>query len=496
MITPLQRTMVRDTVFMRSMNGRKLSPSPSLTPNTLTAETPPSISNLLHDDADTPAKLQLLSGAISQEIINTWTGKIPTSLRQKLYRALHMTITTHQHSAWIERNSILHPSTVTSPPTDYGRAPARKRLQLEEEEDNTKDNTWKKQRNIALIRRDMWDGIPIPHPQSDPKAAHKDPTDSPSSSNSTRSPPPTRNRARSETTSSESSDTDEWPSPSRMDRMHANQSNTPKRKRRHPITVRRAARPTKRALQTTAHPTPTEDSDTPPQQSSQLNTLEPNTPTDDAASTHTRRGIDDLITYIHDPASYSHTQKPHTKRKRLPMTSIRKAARPTKQARRVDDQPTSTDDSRDTTTRRNPPPNKIRGRESIKDRNPPYKRRSVEDLIEYIHDPNSYTYRRRTHLRQVEKRKREGEEGPVSWGRRRRRCLGGQDSTAPADSTQHNNYNLHNDTHTMHAALEQQPPPLSQEGEVRGWLPAAPALADSTQHTRDNPTTQHNRDNP
>jgi hypothetical protein len=109
LVTPMQRTMILDTIFMRSMQGGKLSDSPTINSNTLTQETPPSISTLLHDDINSAAKLQLLSGAITKEITDSWTGIIPTSLHQKLYRTLHMNIVLHQHSAWIERNEILHP---------------------------------------------------------------------------------------------------------------------------------------------------------------------------------------------------------------------------------------------------------------------------------------------------------------------------------------------------------------------------------------------------
>jgi hypothetical protein len=118
------------------MKGGKLSDSPTINPATLTQETPPSISTMLHDDTNSPAKLQLLSGAISKDITDTWTGIIPTSLHQKLYRTLHMTIVLHQHSAWIERNEILHPQKEFFIPTDYGRAPARQSRTMEDEEAN------------------------------------------------------------------------------------------------------------------------------------------------------------------------------------------------------------------------------------------------------------------------------------------------------------------------------------------------------------------------
>jgi hypothetical protein len=131
---------------------------------TLTQETPPSISSLLAAPPHSAAKLQLLSGYISKEITDSWEGIIPARLHQKLYRALHKTTTLHQHGVWIHRNNILHPQAEVYIPIDYGRKPTHKRELPEEEEPNPLDKQWKRQRKAGLTRQRMWAGTPIPKP--------------------------------------------------------------------------------------------------------------------------------------------------------------------------------------------------------------------------------------------------------------------------------------------------------------------------------------------
>jgi hypothetical protein len=134
-ITPLQRTRILDTIYMRSTQGGTLSPNPTVNPLNVAPETPANIATLLHSP-DSPAKLKLLSGMITEHITNGWAGLVPPRLQQKLYRTLHKTITLHQNNTWLERNAIMHPDTPFFTPTDYGTKPARKRQLLKDEEAN------------------------------------------------------------------------------------------------------------------------------------------------------------------------------------------------------------------------------------------------------------------------------------------------------------------------------------------------------------------------
>ena len=147
---------------MRCTKGGQLSARPQIQTHTLTQETPPSISNLLRDPAGSAAKLQLLSGYITKEITDSWEGLVPTRLHQKLYRALHKTITLHQHGVWLHRNNVLHPQVDVYIPVDYGRKRTQKRELPEEEEKNPRDKQWMRQREAAFTRKRMWAGTPIP----------------------------------------------------------------------------------------------------------------------------------------------------------------------------------------------------------------------------------------------------------------------------------------------------------------------------------------------
>ena len=171
-VTELQRTAILDTVHMRCTKGGNLSPRPNIQTQTLTQETPPSISSLLAAPHHSAAKLQLLSGYISKEITDSWEGIIPARLHQKLYRALHKTITLHQHGVWIHRNNILHPQAEVYIPIDYGRKPTHKRELPEEEEPNPLDKQWKRQRKAGLTRQRMWAGTPIPKSTPKRKRSH------------------------------------------------------------------------------------------------------------------------------------------------------------------------------------------------------------------------------------------------------------------------------------------------------------------------------------
>ena len=195
LVTPHQRTRILDTIYMRSTKGGKLSTNPTINPYKLSPETPSNIASLLHS-ADSPAKLQLLSGVITEQITKGWAGTVPTRLQQKLYRTLHKTIVSHQHSTWLKRNAAAHPVTPFYTPTDFGRKPAQKRQLLEEEEANPKNKRWIKQREVAMIRERMWEGTPIPAPKRKRSKAATPISDSPNQSSS-------------------ESDTDEWPSPSK-----------------------------------------------------------------------------------------------------------------------------------------------------------------------------------------------------------------------------------------------------------------------------------------
>ena len=179
---------------MRSKSGGVLSANPTVDPLTLSPETPTNVATLLHSQ-DSPAKLQLLSGIITEHITDGWENLVPHRLQQKLYRTLHKTIILHQHDTWLKRNAVLHPDTPFFTPIDYGRKPAKKRQLLEEEEDNPKNVRWIKQREVALTRERMWAGTPIPETNK------KRSRDTPSQS--------------SNTSCSTSSETDEWPSPKR-----------------------------------------------------------------------------------------------------------------------------------------------------------------------------------------------------------------------------------------------------------------------------------------
>ena len=314
LVTPMQRTMILDTIFMRSKKGGKLSDSPTINPVTLTQETPTSISTLLHEDTNSPAKLQLLSGIISKVITDTWFGAIPASMHQKLYRTLHMTIISHQHSAWIERNEILHPQTETFIPTDYGRAPARQSRQLEDEETNPKDRQWKRQRAVAMTRKAMWEGTPIPPPPT--KKNTSSTSLSAASSTDEDSPPPspsTRKRTRSNTpTSDGTSDTDEWPSPIPQRRKTtATSKDTNKRKRHHPISIRKTPRPTKRHMESRHEDTQPSPHQTPLTMKRKRHhpvTIRKSTRPTKRKQKHIRRNIDELIAYIHSSQSCPHQQ--------------------------------------------------------------------------------------------------------------------------------------------------------------------------------------------
>jgi len=199
MVTPLQQTRILDTIYMRMTHGGSLSPNPTIIASKLSSETPPNIVSLLQSQ-DSAAKLQLLSGVITEHITQGWSGFVPSRLQQKLYRTLHKTIIHHQHSTWLKRNEVAHPITPFLNPVDYGRKPARKRQLLEDEEDNPKDIRWTKQRETAMIRERMWAGEPIPASSKKRKRVHM---------------------VSSLSDSDSSSETDEWPSPARKRPAHS-----------------------------------------------------------------------------------------------------------------------------------------------------------------------------------------------------------------------------------------------------------------------------------
>ena len=108
-VTQYQRSLIQDTIYLRSNSGGTLTATPDIRPYTLMSETPKVLANLLASNNISPAKTQLLSGGITIETMADWKDTLPSRIHQKLYRQLHQAIIAHQHDIWLRRNETAHP---------------------------------------------------------------------------------------------------------------------------------------------------------------------------------------------------------------------------------------------------------------------------------------------------------------------------------------------------------------------------------------------------
>jgi len=419
-VTPYQRTSIMDVIYMRSLTGGTLSSHPSPPVRTLTQETPLEISDLLTNPDSSAPRLQLLSGVISLQITNAWKGTIPQRLHQKLYRTLHKTIVLHQHGAWLHRNNTLHPDTEHPVVVDYGRKRATKRMTIEDEEVNNRDKEWMRQRKAGLLRERMWEGTPL----------------SPNKTNPRRTPVTTQD---STSASSESSETDEWPSPTRATSTERNtsesdslgtdptssdtQTNQTKRKLHLPPQVRKPVRPRKRRT-LEASTTNTGDTGVPTRNTKRKHYLPPQ------VRKHARPQKRQALTSLADVSPPT-----HLKRKRQLSIQIRKPCRPRKQQKSPTEGPQA-----------DHPPSE--------DNNTTHKRRSIDQLIAYIHStrPSSAASTRR--------RQRQARVG-VEEGNGKRRAV--RTATSAHDATGEDQPTPAHTTDTQHASLP-------TEGRVRRTL--------------------------
>ena len=439
-----------DVIYMRSLTGGTLSSHPSPPVRTLTQETPLEISDLLTNPDSSAPRLQLLSGVISLQITNAWKGTIPQRLHQKLYRTLHKTIVLHQHGAWLHRNNTLHPDTEHPVVVDYGRKRATKRMTIEDEEVNNRDKEWMRQRKAGLLRERMWEGTPL----------------SPNKTNPRRTPVTTQD---STSASSESSETDEWPSPTRATSTERNTSesdslgtdptssdtrtNQTKRKLHLPPQVRKPVRPRKRMTLEASSPN-TCDTGVPTRNTKRKHYLPPQ------VRKHARPQKRQALTSLADVSPPT-----HLKRKRQLSIQIRKPCRPRKQQKSPTEGPQA-----------DHPPSE--------DNNTIHKRRSIDQLIAYIHStrPSSAASTRR--------RQRQARVG-VEEGNGKRRAV--WTATSAHDATGEDQPTPAHTTDTQHASLLTEgrarrtlqwthttPPPPSNEGRFRGRSPASPSPTTST----------------
>ena len=100
-VTPYQRSLIQDTIYLRSTTGGPLTATPDINPHTLMPETPNALATLLTSKNLTPAKTQLISGGITTDTISDWNETLPPRIHQKLYRQLHLAIVKHQHDIWL-----------------------------------------------------------------------------------------------------------------------------------------------------------------------------------------------------------------------------------------------------------------------------------------------------------------------------------------------------------------------------------------------------------
>jgi hypothetical protein len=87
--------------------------------------------------------------------MSDWKQTLPTRLHQKLYRAAHKGIVTHQHNLWLARNAIRHPITDIPHQPSYGRKREIK-TPTDEDTDNSDDTEWKRTRLVALDKQAIW----------------------------------------------------------------------------------------------------------------------------------------------------------------------------------------------------------------------------------------------------------------------------------------------------------------------------------------------------
>jgi hypothetical protein len=144
---------------MRSAAGGTLSDSPTIDMAPLYAETPPNLASLISTTAISAARTQLLSGGITTNIMYDWKQTLPTRLHQKLYRAAHKGVVTHQHNLWLARNAILHLITDTPHQPTYGRK-RKINTPTDVDTDNSDDTEWKRTRLEALDKQAVWKALP------------------------------------------------------------------------------------------------------------------------------------------------------------------------------------------------------------------------------------------------------------------------------------------------------------------------------------------------
>ena len=161
-VTQYQRSLIQDTIYMRSNSGGTLTDTPDIQPYTLMAETPKLLANLLASTNISPAKTQLLSGGITIETMADWKDTLPPRIHQKLYRQLHQAIIAHQHDIWLRRNETAHPDQdepFIAP--NYNRKRVHSQI-VNLDDVIPEDVRWKRTRTKALRAEDAWKKPPAP----------------------------------------------------------------------------------------------------------------------------------------------------------------------------------------------------------------------------------------------------------------------------------------------------------------------------------------------